>query len=94
MTNMFTRKFALAGSVLALVVAATPAAALARHASDDPAGDVRGNGADDGINHVRGADYGIKHVRGADDGVNNVPGADDGINHVRGGGADDGPNHK
>src|SRR5471030_2280922 len=104
MTKLFTRKFALVGAVLALVVAATPAAALARHASDDPAGDVRGSGLDDGINHVRGVDDGINNVRGADDGINNVPGADDGINnvpgaddginHVRGGGADDGPNHK
>jgi len=104
MTNMFTRKFALVGSVLALAVAATPAAALARHVSDDPAGDIRGSGNDDGINHVRGADDGLNHVRGADDaikhvpgaddGINNVPGADDGPNHVRGGGNDDGPNHK
>ena len=71
MTTMFTRKFALAGAVLALTVAATPAAALARHSSDDPVGHVRG--ADDGINHVRGADDGPSHVRGG--------GADDGPNH-------------
>jgi hypothetical protein len=92
MTTILTRKFALIGSVLALVVAATPAAALARHASDDPAGDIRGSGLDDGINHVRGADDVVNHVRGADDGLKNAPGADDGLKHTPG--ADDGPNHK
>ena len=82
MTNIFTRKFALVGTVLALVVAATPAAALARHSADDPAG------------HVRGLDDGLKNVRGADDGLKHVRGSDDGLKHVRGGGGDDGPNHK
>jgi hypothetical protein len=51
MTKKWTRKFAVAGSVLALASAAAPAAALAQHGADNPPGDVRGGGVDDGPNH-------------------------------------------
>jgi hypothetical protein len=51
MTKMWTRKFALVGSVLALAAAAAPAAVLAQHGADNPPGDIRGGGADDGPNH-------------------------------------------
>ena len=51
MTKQWTRKFALAGIVFALAAAAVPAAALAKHGADNPPGDIRGGGHDDGPNH-------------------------------------------
>jgi hypothetical protein len=59
--------------------AASPAASLigfARHGADDPAGHVRGGGADDPVGHARrGADDPAGHVRGG--------GADDPVGHAR-----------
>jgi hypothetical protein len=44
------RIFAVVGAILSLA-AALPAVAAAKHGADNPPGDIRGGGADDGPNH-------------------------------------------